>query len=136
METTEINEIQKLLKSVGIETFINYYYEFEKGQSVAELSEIFDVKENWSLSSKKTKASIGNKIFKKELNIFALQYIINVVQKRLNKESIERAKNILENINGNNFKNNDYKDVEDITKEDIYWGIKDFEEERKIITGR
>jgi hypothetical protein len=136
METTEITEIQKLLKSVGIETFINYYYEFEKTQSFTELSAIFDVKENWSINSKKTKASIGNRIFKKELNIIALQYIINVVQKRLSKETIERAKKILDNIKGKDFRNNEFKDVEDITEDDIYWGIKDFEEERKIITGR
>lgn len=47
-----------------------------------------------------------------------------------------KAKNSLDNIKKTNVLNNEYKDVEDITEEDIYWGIKDFEEERKIITGR
>lgn len=136
METTEITEIQKLLKSVGIETFINYYYEFEKIKSFTELSVVFDEKENWSISSKKTKASIGNKIFKKKLNIIALQYIINVVQKRLSRETTERAKKILHNIKEKDFRNSQFKEDEDITEDDIYWGIKDFEEEIKIISGR
>ena len=136
MEIKKDTEIQELLKSVGMETFINYYQEFEKKQSFAKLSIIFDEKENWSINSKRTKFSVGNKIFKKELNVLALQYIINVVQKRLSKETIEKAKNILDNIQKTNHRNNEYKDVEDITEEDIYWGIKDFEEEIKIITGR
>jgi hypothetical protein len=120
MEAQQITEIQKLLKSVGIETFVNYYHEFEKKQSFAELSIIFNEKENWTINSKKTKVSTGKILFKKELNVLALYYIINVVKKRLSNETIERAKIILDNIKSTNISNNEYKDVELMTEEDIY----------------
>ena len=53
MNNNEITQVQELLKSVGLNTFINYYYDFQQNLSIEDLLSLFDKNENIPLLLKR-----------------------------------------------------------------------------------
>lgn len=71
------NDVIRKLRSVGINTFIKYYEEFEKELDRKELLEIFGQNsEKWKDSAANTKASTGKWFFRTGNNVKALEYIV------------------------------------------------------------
>ena len=130
MNNNEITQVQELLKSVGLNTFINYYYDFQQNLSIEDLLSLFDKNENWTLNSKNTKAFAGKKIFQEELNFIALFYIVNLA-KKVDIETKSKAKIILESIR-DSVPNKDLENIELLSEEDFYWLMKDIEDENNI----
>ena len=131
MNNNEITQVQELLKSVGLNTFINYYYDFQQNLSIEDLLSLFDKNENWTLNSKNTKAFAGKKIFQEELNFIALFYIVNLA-KKVDSETKSKAKIILESIR-DSVPNKDLENSEILSEEDFYWLMKDIEDENNMI---
>lgn len=131
MNNNEITQVQELLKSVGLNTFINYYYDFQQNLSIEDLLSLFDKNENWTLNSKNTKAFAGKKIFQEELNFIALFYIVNLA-KKVDIETKSKAKIILESIK-DSVPNKDLENIEILSEEDFYWLMKDIEDENNMI---
>ena len=131
MNNNEITQVQELLKSVGLNTFINYYYDFQQNLSIEDLFSLFDKNENWTLNSKNTKAFAGKKIFQEELNFIALFYIVNLA-KKVDSETKSKAKIILESIR-DSVPNKDLENIEILSEEDFYWLMKDIEDENNMI---
>ena len=131
MNNNEITQVQELLKSVGLDTFINYYYDFQQNLSIEDLFSLFDKNENWTLNSKNTKAFAGKKIFQEELNFIALFYIVNLA-KKVDSETKSKAKIILESIR-DSLPNKDLENIEILSEEDFYWLMKDIEDENNRI---
>lgn len=131
MNNNEITQVQELLKSVGLNTFINYYYDFQQNLSIEDLLSLFDKNENWTLNSKNTKAFAGKKIFQEELNFIALFYIVNLA-KKVDSETKSKAKIILESIR-DSVPNKDLENIEILSEEDFYWLMKDVEDENNRI---
>ena len=131
MNNNEITQVQELLKSVGLDTFINYYYDFQQNLSIEDLLSLFDKNENWTLNSKNTKAFAGKKIFQEELNFIALFYIVNLA-KKVDIETKSKAKIILESIR-DSVPNKDLENIEILSEEDFYWLMKDVEDENNRI---
>lgn len=131
MNNNEITQVQELLKSVGLNTFINYYYDFQQNLSIEDLLSLFDKNENWTLNSKNTKAFAGKKIFQEELNFIALFYIVNLA-KKVDIETKSKAKIILESIR-DSVPNKDLENIEILSEEDFYWLMKDIEDENNRI---
>lgn len=75
--------IDRMVNSVGVKTFIKYFYEFsklnkEKGTK-SQLSELFGINnEKWSDGSVVTKINSGLKIFSEKRELEALNHILNV----------------------------------------------------------
>lgn len=131
MNNNEITQVQELLKSVGLDTFINYYYDFQQNLSIEDLLSLFDKNENWTLNSKNTKAFAGKKIFQEELNFIALFYIVNLA-KKVDSDTKSKAKIILESIR-DSVPNKDLENIEILSEEDFYWLMKDIEDENNRI---
>lgn len=71
------NDVIRKLRSVGINTFIKYYNEFERKLDRKDLLEIFRKNsEKWKDSAANTKASIGKWFFRTDNNVKALEYIV------------------------------------------------------------
>jgi hypothetical protein len=88
---------RKLLLSVGVKTFVEYYNVFEankSGDSCEEIKESLRKKGVWKESSIATKASCGKRIFEMEKEIDALEYIV-FTAKRVNDNVKEKATEIL-----------------------------------------
>lgn len=68
------SNIDRLINSVGTETFVKYFYDFQKLDR-AELLQTFE-SENWSESSKSQKISNGFRIFRENREIEALEHIL------------------------------------------------------------
>lgn len=68
------SNIDRLINSVGTETFVKYFYDFKKLER-AELLQAFEG-ENWSESSKSQKISNRFRIFKENREIEALEHIL------------------------------------------------------------
>lgn len=74
--SNEISNIDRLLNSVGTETFVKYFYDFQK-LNRSELLQTFDNNnENWTDNSKGQKVSNGFRIFKENREIEALEHIL------------------------------------------------------------
>ncbi len=72
----EDTNIDRLVNSVGTNTFINYFYEF-KSLTKNELFQLFSNHgENWKASSKEQKAINGKRIFIQKRELEALEHII------------------------------------------------------------
>ncbi|KAA6322402.1 hypothetical protein EZS27_028053 [termite gut metagenome] len=72
----EKERINRLIQSVGINTFIRYFDDFQK-KTTKELVGLFNDKEkNWTPASKAMKASIGKRIFEEGLEKEALRIIL------------------------------------------------------------
>lgn len=75
--------IDRLLNSVGTNTFVTYFFEF-KELNKKSLMALFKVNnEIWKENSYKQKANNGKRIFKEKREIEALEYII--LNKKINK---------------------------------------------------
>lgn len=87
----------KLLKKVGVETFVRYYYDLKNNKNERRNNNIYSAfsknKEKWSIGSTRTKASKGKKIFLIQKEKEALEYIINESTK-LSYDVIQKAKEI------------------------------------------
>lgn len=70
----DFSNIDRRINSVGTETFIKYFYDFQKLER-AELLKTFKG-ENWSENSKSQKISNGFRIFKENREIEALEHIL------------------------------------------------------------
>ncbi len=68
------SNIDRLLNSVGTETFVKYFYDFQKLDR-ANLLHTFE-SENWSESSKTQKISHGFRIFRENREVEALEHIL------------------------------------------------------------
>ena len=99
------SNIDRLLKSVGIETFIKYFNQFQTLNS-PELKMLFDKEnENWKHTSKSTKASVGKRIFNEGREVEALEHIIFTKNEKLIpniNEVMQHAKLIYKNYIDNN----------------------------------
>lgn len=80
-DTKEAPEVQSLLRSVGMSSFVNAYYIFKTKHSDNLNKSILDEMKTFAGAktdaSARTKSSIGLKIFKKGLQIDALKLIEN-----------------------------------------------------------
>lgn len=117
--------MEKILRSVGIETFIKYFEIFQDNKdnhSNREILDFFDDnKEQWTDNSKRTKASKGKKIFKENLEILALEYIIN--SGRLDEDILAKAENLYSKLKKNNYSELS-KEISVIENSDIDENIK------------
>lgn len=132
--TENINEIKSLLKSTSIKAFIKYYTKFQENLEEKNFTEQFKINEKWNESSYKTIISSGKKIFANDLNEIALIYILSL-DKRIEKETIERANELLKEIEYKREKTNKHINANLLTNEEIYWDLKDYQDEKKIING-
>ncbi|WP_026452391.1 HNH endonuclease [Aequorivita capsosiphonis] len=72
----KVSNIDRLINSVGTETFIKYFEKFATS-SRDELMALFDINnETWKENSKGQKASNGKRIFEENLELEALEHII------------------------------------------------------------
>jgi len=72
-----VKNIERLLNSIGKETFVKYFDAFRKQYDTQELIKVFRKGlENWSEDSCKTKANAGRKLFYSNLEKEALVLII------------------------------------------------------------
>ena len=133
--SNDLTESKKLLKNTSIKAFIKYYKKFEKNIDDEKLIEIFKKNEKWKVSSYKTIINSGKKIFSKGLNEIALVLIISL-NKRIDEEAKHKAKKYLRKIEENRFKEFSKEENDFLTDEEIYWELKDYEDERKIIYGK
>lgn len=117
--------MEKILRSVGIETFIKYFEVFQDNKdshSNKEILEAFnDSGEQWTDNSKSTKASKGKKIFKENLEMLALEYTIN--SDRLDEDILLKAENLYSKLKQNDFSEL-LEEISDIEKSDIEDSIK------------
>lgn len=80
-----MDRIKKIFQSISIANFVNYYDTFDKykdSKSNQEIIEEFKRKgEDWTDKSCTSRAQKGKKIFKEDLQLDALRYIINSANK-------------------------------------------------------
>ncbi len=91
--------MERLLRTVGIETFIKYYTYFEKRLYTDELIKVFEKNgETWKFSSFTTKANAGKAIFNNNYQLDALNFVIQSNENKVGggKATIMRARTILE----------------------------------------
>jgi len=97
-EQSQISRVKQIFKHVSIETFVKYYDVFRENKDFRSNAAIIDVfqknNENWGEKSQRTRASKGKSIFRHNLEITALKYIIYHAQKTSN-EASGKAKKIL-----------------------------------------
>ncbi|WP_312555435.1 HNH endonuclease [Empedobacter brevis] len=98
-----IIKVKSIFEHVSIETFIKYFEVFEKNRNIRSNTKIYEAfelnKENWEKNSRNTRASKGKSIFKQNLEISALDYIVNFAnENKLTEETILKAKNILSKL--------------------------------------
>lgn len=95
-----MEKMRRLLETVGIGTFINYFHIFEANKefrSNQEIKEAFKANnENWNDASMNTKASCGKAIFTNRLVFNALTYICNEAN-HIQDEVRQKAKELLSN---------------------------------------
>jgi len=90
MEEINWGKIKSNVKTIGMKTFIKYYFEFEK-LTVKDLIEIFNLKEKWGYNSMNTKASMGKRIFREQNDKHVLELILS---SNSDKNTIEKASEI------------------------------------------
>lgn len=136
-----MEQYETILKSLGIETFIKYYYSFKKMNPDEILKKIKSNKEEWTVNTQYTKVSNGISIFKKDINEQILLYIIYKVKTgRITEETREKAKEIYNKIEFErnllaNYVEKSLGELSENVEEDLFWQLRDIEEERKNITG-
>jgi len=103
--STNLNNklVKSIFEHVSIETFIKYYEVFENNKNIRTNSKIFEEfdknAENWERKSRSTRATKGKSIFKQNLEISALDYIVNFAnENRLTQETISKAQNLLSKL--------------------------------------
>ncbi len=95
--SSELTELQTLLRSVGMSSFVNAYYIFKAKSEGKIAGPILDEMKNIgganTDASARTKSSVGLKLFKLDLNIDALQLIAN--SNKVDKSIAKKADEIL-----------------------------------------
>lgn len=96
----EKEDFRKLLQSVGIETFVEYFDVFKANSNERNNNAIKEAfakgGKKWTPGSINTKASKGKKIFQLEKEEDALNYIINEASNAINAKTREEAKRLTE----------------------------------------
>lgn len=100
---SEIEEIKKIFEHVSIDTFIKYFYTFQKNSNERSNNSIYEEfdknKEIWGDKSRTSRASKGKSIFRKSLEIPALIYITEYANdNKISPEIIKEANNIFSQI--------------------------------------
>lgn len=72
----QTSNINRLIDTVGTETFIKYFHEFATLNRDEVIKLFEDNNETWNDNGKKIKASIGKRIFEENLELEALEHII------------------------------------------------------------
>ena len=80
--------VESLLNKIGKKIFIDYYYDFKEELNLNEKLSMF------TLASRRSRASAARRIFSRNLEIEALENIINSY--RLDEDTLAKAKEILE----------------------------------------
>lgn len=88
VEDVNWDVLKRTLETVGLSTFVKFYYEF-KTDSLTELKQKFRKDKSWNKVSDNPKASGGKKVFELGYQIEALKYIIF---SRAKKDTIEEAR--------------------------------------------
>lgn len=90
-------DIEIYLRRIGMKTFVEHYEIFD--DLTIDRQEILAIleKENFTIKSCNTKASVGRSIFKKDMNRLALEIIIN--SNRVDSNIKEKAKKLFSNKN-------------------------------------
>ncbi len=115
MTNQATDKIKRQLQTIGMSTFITYYYDFEK-KTVQELVKTFEKNENWSESSMQTKASVGKAIFREGTQKKTLE----IIKESKNIDDIsDKAKYIY---------NNEYPDWQKIARDLQTLGMSTFVE--------
>lgn len=94
--TPNIEKVKSIFEHVSIETFIRYFEVFKENKDERlndNIYEAFDSNsETWERKSRNTRASKGKSIFRQNLEISALDYIVNHANKnKLTEETIQKA---------------------------------------------
>ena len=104
IKDSSLEEIKKLFQHISISSFIKYFEVFEEHFDSRDNTLIFDSfnknkeYESWTDNSYKSRATKGKIIFRKKLEIVALEYITKFANKnRLTDETIEKANRLLKN---------------------------------------
>lgn len=104
IKDSSLEEVKKLFQHISISSFIKYFEVFEEHFDSRDNTLIFDSfnknkeYESWTDNSYKSRATKGKIIFRKKLEIVALEYITKFANKnRLTDETIEKANRLLKN---------------------------------------
>ena len=100
MQATNIEKVKSIFEHVSIETFIKYFEVFNNNKAIRANAEIYSAfelnNEPWDKKSRNSRASKGKSIFKQNLEISALDYIVHFAnENKLSVETIAKAKNLL-----------------------------------------
>ena len=91
MSVEKWKKIKENIQTVGMKTFVKYYYEFEK-DTIKDILKLFGInKERWVYNAMNTKASMGKKIFKDQNQKHVLELILS---SNSDKKTIETASEI------------------------------------------
>lgn len=118
IKDSSLREVKKLFQSISITSFIKYFEVFEKYQDSGDSTFIFESfdknEESWTDKSYKSRATKGKTIFRRKLEIAALEYITKFASKnKLTPETIEKANRLLKS------KKNSIVEIEPIILEQI-----------------
>ena len=95
----EQEKMNRLLLSVGAQTFVKYFYDFAKNMEIRSnklIKEAFEKGgEEWSKKSFNSKASCGKSLFTNHLQWMALEYIVNEANNGVDSDTKAEAKKIL-----------------------------------------
>jgi predicted restriction endonuclease len=104
IKDSSLDEVKKLFQHISIASFIKYFEVFEEHFDSRDNTLIFDSfnknkeYEFWTDKSYKSRATKGKIIFRKKLEIVALEYITKFANKnRLTDETIGKANRLLKN---------------------------------------
>lgn len=101
----KLTELQKLVRSVGMSCFVNAYYifkaKYKEKITGTILDEMFELGGANTDASARTKSSVGLKLFKLNLNLDALELILN--SDKVDPMIAQKAKKILLEENLSNF---------------------------------
>lgn len=102
VKDSSLEEIKKLFQNISITSFVKYFEVFEKHHNSRDntfIFESFDKNEeykSWTDKSYKSRATKGKTIFRKKLEIVALEYITKFANKnKLMPEIIDKAHKLL-----------------------------------------
>lgn len=98
--TSNIEKVKSIFEHVSIETFIKYFEVFKNNKDIRSNADIYKTFESnnepWDTKSRTTRASKGKAIFRQNLEISALDYIVNFAnENRLSSDTIDKAKYLL-----------------------------------------
>lgn len=119
---TQIEKVKKIFEHVSIDTFVKYFYVFQKNKETRDNSIILEAfkanDEPWEKKSSATRASKGKSIFVKGLEITALNYITEYANKnKISEDTILKAIEIKAKLYIHNYSDNIELDNEELIYE-------------------